>query len=356
MGNDVELRASGPRGLVITGPNMGGAWIPCPHRHCRSGGACTCGCRSSGHVWSWGRAGKSCYIRMAALIAIMAQASSTRPVSAELPRRNVRSARTDAARSGGGEGGPQVGSYVPADRVVMSVLDSVFTRMGASDNLAQGRSTFLEVPPPPPRPPHRPVPGWRARTTCGRPWPPFCLSQVRELRSISRAPARPGASHTNGWGACEQELSETADILHHAGPRSLVVPPPPPFPAPHTQTRMPAHARCIPLRAYFPSLCPFDGFREWMEVQPGHELHTQAGSLRALCAAMKTRRGGVASQVMDELGRGTSTHDGVAIAAAVLRRLVVHNECMLCFVTHYPQVCSSSPAAPPAAGHGAWCS
>ncbi len=43
-------------------------------------------------------------------------------------------------------------------------------------------------------------------------------------------------------------------------------------------------------------------------------------------------------QVMDELGRGTSTHDGVAIAAAVLRRLVVHNKCMLCFVTHYPQV------------------
>jgi len=135
--NDVELRASGPRGLVITGPNMGG---------------------------------KSCYIRMAALIAIMAQ----------------------------------VGAYVPADRVVMSVVDSVFTRMGASDNLAQGRSTFLE------------------------------------------------------------ELSETADILNHAGPRSLVV--------------------------------------------------------------------------MDELGRGTSTHDGVAIAAAVLRRLVLHNKCMLCFVTHYPQV------------------
>lgn len=39
----------------------------------------------------------------------------------------------------------QVGAYVPADRVVMSVVDSVFTRMGASDNLAQGRSTFLEV-------------------------------------------------------------------------------------------------------------------------------------------------------------------------------------------------------------------
>lgn len=45
-----------------------------------------------------------------------------------------------------------MGSYVPADRVVMSVLDSVFTRMGASDNLAQGRSTFLEVPPPAPLP------------------------------------------------------------------------------------------------------------------------------------------------------------------------------------------------------------
>ena len=39
----------------------------------------------------------------------------------------------------------QIGSFVPAECVRMHVFDSVFTRMGASDNLAMGRSTFLEV-------------------------------------------------------------------------------------------------------------------------------------------------------------------------------------------------------------------
>jgi len=37
----------------------------------------------------------------------------------------------------------QIGSWVPAKRVVMPVFDRVFTRVGASDNLAQGQSTFL---------------------------------------------------------------------------------------------------------------------------------------------------------------------------------------------------------------------
>lgn len=39
----------------------------------------------------------------------------------------------------------QIGSFVPAESVRMHVFDSVFTRMGASDNLAMGRSTFLEA-------------------------------------------------------------------------------------------------------------------------------------------------------------------------------------------------------------------
>ena len=34
---------------------------------------------------------------------------------------------------------------MPAERVRMHVFDAVHTRMGASDNLAMGRSTFLEV-------------------------------------------------------------------------------------------------------------------------------------------------------------------------------------------------------------------
>lgn len=53
--------------------------------------------------------GKSTYLRQAALIAILAQA----------------------------------GSWVPADAAVLPVIDRIFTRIGASDNLARGRSTFM---------------------------------------------------------------------------------------------------------------------------------------------------------------------------------------------------------------------
>jgi DNA mismatch repair ATPase MutS len=38
----------------------------------------------------------------------------------------------------------QVGSFVPAASVRLRPLDAVFTRMGASDCLALGRSTFAE--------------------------------------------------------------------------------------------------------------------------------------------------------------------------------------------------------------------
>jgi len=53
--------------------------------------------------------GKSVYLRQTALIAIMAQ----------------------------------VGSFVPADEARIAILDRVFTRVGASDSLARGRSTFM---------------------------------------------------------------------------------------------------------------------------------------------------------------------------------------------------------------------
>ncbi len=74
-------------------------------------------------------AGKSTYIRQVALIAILAHA----------------------------------GSFVPADSADIGLLDRVFTRVGAGDDLARGRSTFLV------------------------------------------------------------EMQETANILHHATPRSLIV-------------------------------------------------------------------------------------------------------------------------------------
>jgi DNA mismatch repair protein MutS len=53
--------------------------------------------------------GKSTYLRQAALIAVLAQ----------------------------------MGSYVPAESAVLPLIDRVFTRIGASDNLARGRSTFM---------------------------------------------------------------------------------------------------------------------------------------------------------------------------------------------------------------------
>jgi DNA mismatch repair protein MutS len=53
--------------------------------------------------------GKSTYLRQAALIAILAQ----------------------------------TGSFVPAEAAVLPIIDRVFTRIGASDNLSRGRSTFM---------------------------------------------------------------------------------------------------------------------------------------------------------------------------------------------------------------------
>jgi DNA mismatch repair protein MutS len=53
--------------------------------------------------------GKSTWLRQSALIAVMAQ----------------------------------IGSFVPADEARLCILDRIFTRVGASDNLATGRSTFM---------------------------------------------------------------------------------------------------------------------------------------------------------------------------------------------------------------------
>ena len=94
-----------------------------------------------------------------------------------------------------------IGSYVPATRCVLGPLDRIFTRIGASDDLASGRSTFMV------------------------------------------------------------EMTEAAAILHHATAQSLVL--------------------------------------------------------------------------MDEIGRGTSTFDGMSLAFAILRHLIEKNRSLTLFATHY---------------------
>jgi DNA mismatch repair protein MutS len=94
-----------------------------------------------------------------------------------------------------------IGSYVPAERCLLGPLDRIFTRIGASDDLASGRSTFMV------------------------------------------------------------EMTEAAAILHHATNQSLVL--------------------------------------------------------------------------MDEIGRGTSTFDGMALAIAILRHLIEKNRSLTLFATHY---------------------
>jgi hypothetical protein len=37
----------------------------------------------------------------------------------------------------------QIGCFVPARQAKLPIIDRIFTRIGASDNLARGRSTFL---------------------------------------------------------------------------------------------------------------------------------------------------------------------------------------------------------------------
>ena len=74
--NDLLLDTESNQLLVITGPNM---------------------------------AGKSTYIRQAALLVIMAQ----------------------------------MGSFIPAESAVIGIVDRVFTRVGASDELGKGQSTFM---------------------------------------------------------------------------------------------------------------------------------------------------------------------------------------------------------------------
>jgi DNA mismatch repair protein MSH3 len=106
----------------------------------------------------------------------------------------------------------QIGSFVPASSLTLTLCDAIHTRAGARDNLFAGESTFMV------------------------------------------------------------EVSETARILRSATPRSLVI--------------------------------------------------------------------------LDELGRGTSTHDGAAIAQAVLQHVVEETKCLTLFITHYQNLARLADGLP----------
>lgn len=50
--------------------------------------------------------------------------------------------------------------------------------------------------------------------------------------------------------------------------------------------------------------------------------------------------------ILDELGRGTSTHDGIAIAHATLEYFIRDVKALTLFVTHYPPLCELERAYP----------
>jgi DNA mismatch repair protein MutS len=145
-----------------------------------------CRLEGSGRLWLLtgpNMAGKSTFLRQNALIAILAQA----------------------------------GSYVPAESATLGVVDRLFSRVGAADDLARGRSTFMV------------------------------------------------------------EMVETAAILNQAGPRSLVI--------------------------------------------------------------------------LDEIGRGTATFDGLSIAWATVEHLHDVNRCRALFATHYHELTSLQAKLPHLACH-----
>jgi DNA mismatch repair protein MutS len=101
VNSDNMVQIVGGRHPVIERLGMHGTYIP---NDCRMDADCTM-CVITGPNMS----GKSSYLRQVALIVLLAQ----------------------------------IGSFVPADSVTVGVVDRIFTRVGAHDELASGQSTFM---------------------------------------------------------------------------------------------------------------------------------------------------------------------------------------------------------------------
>lgn len=97
--NDINLKSNGHRAMLVTGPNMGMIILLVYIMSVLTFRA------KSG--------GKSSFVRQVALIAIMGQ----------------------------------IGSYVPANYAKLGMLDAVFTRMGAHDNMMAGEVLFYPTKP-----------------------------------------------------------------------------------------------------------------------------------------------------------------------------------------------------------------
>lgn len=100
------------------------------------------------------------------------------------------------------------------------------------------------------------------------------------------------------------------------------------------------------------TLCPFDAVHARLGAADdlGRGLSTFMVEL-AETSAILERATPRSLVVLDELGRGTSTHDGTAIAYATLQHIVHATRCVTLFVTHYPLIGGLRSEYPAAVGN-----